>query len=60
MNKLVVTNNPKPNADGYTEAFYELAAMMGLDYAQPLSPKEVWETQMRPRLARALANQEKK
>lgn len=33
--------------DGYQSAFYELAAMMGLT-AQPISPKEVWETQMRP------------
>jgi Lar family restriction alleviation protein len=35
---------------GYVEAFYELADMMGIG-AQPRSPKDVWEQQMKPRLA---------
>lgn len=34
---------------GYVDAFYELAGMLGLS-AQPQPPKEVWETQMRPKL----------
>lgn len=33
--------------DGYQGAFFELAGILGIS-AQPLSPKYVWETQMRP------------
>lgn len=40
--------------NGYAAAFYELADMMGIT-AQPRSPKEVWEHEMKPRLAIALA-----
>ncbi|GEM_PF-1790519 len=52
---------PQPGAqetgiDGYQRAFYELASMMGMT-AQPISPKEVWETQMRPALQAAIAAQ---
>lgn len=32
---------------GYVDAFYELAGMLGMA-AQSCSPKETWETQMRP------------
>jgi hypothetical protein len=39
---------------GYVDAFYEIADMMGI-VAQPRSPKEVWESEMKPRLAAALA-----
>ncbi len=34
---------------GYVDAFYELAGMMGM-CAQSSSPKEVWDAQMRPKL----------
>lgn len=40
---------PAPGIDGYQGAFYELAGMLNIS-AQPRSPKEVWETQMRPLL----------
>jgi hypothetical protein len=68
-----MTTNPKPvsaeeryrssarvieGEAGYVTAFYEIVDMLGIP-AQPASPKHVWETQMRPLLARALANQEK-
>ena len=42
---------------GYVDAFYEIAAMLGIP-AQNKSPREVFETQIRPRIA-ALANQPK-
>ena len=38
---------------GYVDAFYELADMMGIG-AQAKSPAEVWQQQMKPRLAEAL------
>lgn len=38
---------------GYVRAFYELAAMMDIE-AQPRSPRDVWENQMKPQLERAL------
>lgn len=41
---------------GYVRAFYELAALMGLN-ARSSSPREVWEQEMRPRLERALSAQ---
>lgn len=44
------------DVDGYLAAFYELADMLGIP-AQPCSPKEVWETQMRPALQAAIAAQ---
>lgn len=40
---------PAQGIEGYQGAFYELAGMLGMT-AQPCSPKEVWETQMRPAL----------
>lgn len=42
--------------DGYQAAFYELADMLGIP-AQPCSPREVWEAQMRPALQAAIAAQ---
>ena len=39
---------------GYTDAFYQLAEMMGLP-ATPHSPKHMWEMIMRPRLQDLLA-----
>lgn len=39
---------------GYVRAFYELAGLMGLN-AQAASPREVWETEMKPWLERALS-----
>lgn len=36
-------------SDGYKQAFYEVAELLGIG-AQPLSPREVWEAQMRPKL----------
>lgn len=36
-------------ADGYVDAFYAIAKMLGV-VAQPASPKEAWEREMRPRL----------
>ena len=38
-----------PPADGYVDAFYAIAKMLGVA-AQPSSPKEVWEREIRPRL----------
>lgn len=39
---------------GYTDAFYQLAEMMGLA-ASPKSPRVMWETVMQPRLQELLA-----
>lgn len=36
--------------DGYEQAFYAVAELLGITNAQPLSPKHVWETQVLPRL----------
>lgn len=44
------------SALGYQNAFHEVAAMLDIP-SQPLSPKEVWETQMRPKLL-ALTSQQ--
>lgn len=41
---------------GYVGVFYELAAMMDM-CAQPRSPKEVWETQMRPELQKLIESE---
>ena len=38
-----------PPTDGYVDAFYAIAKMLGV-VAQPASPKEVWEREIRPRL----------
>lgn len=45
---------PDRAVDGYRRAFYELADMLDMG-AQPISPKQAWETQMRPMLQAALA-----
>lgn len=42
--------------DGYRTAFFEIGELLGMT-AQPFSPKEVWETQMRPALQAAIAAQ---
>lgn len=42
--------------DGYRTAFFEIGELLGMT-AQPFSPKEVWETQMRPALHAAIAAQ---
>ena len=47
---------PISGESGYVAAFYELADMMGIA-AQPRSPKDVWESEMKPRLAAAFAEQ---
>lgn len=44
------------DVDGYQDAFYELADMLGIP-AQPCSPKAVWEAQMRPAVQAAIAAQ---
>jgi hypothetical protein len=41
--------------DGYANAFYDLADIMGIP-ARTASPKDVWEKEMRPRLVQAFAN----
>ena len=54
--------NPKPEVSpalsrtdkAYVDAFYKLAKLMDIP-AQPISPKEVFETQMLPKLQQALA-----
>ncbi|MEG0181990.1 MAG: hypothetical protein RR704_00840 [Stenotrophomonas sp.] len=51
---LIAKDATPRGIDGYQGAFYELADMLGMT-AQPSSPKEVWETQMRPALQAALA-----
>lgn len=43
----------KPDA-GYQQAFYQLAELMGIG-AQPVSPAEVWESQMLPKLKAAFS-----
>lgn len=49
---------PQGVADnGYAEAFYELAQLMGIP-AQPISPEKVWREQMLPKLCAALAQSE--
>ena len=40
---------PSQGADGYRDAFYEIADLLGIG-ARPDSPKTVWETEMRPML----------
>lgn len=40
---------------GYVEAFYATASIAGIGTAQPISPREVWETQLRPKLEAAFA-----
>lgn len=47
---------PLSREAGYVGAFYELADMMGIT-AQPRSPKDVWDGEMKPRLAKALRGQ---
>ncbi|WBO23980.1 hypothetical protein [Sphingomonas abietis] len=42
-----------PAADGYADAFYDLAKMMGIG-ARANSPATIWETEMRPKLAALL------
>jgi hypothetical protein len=34
----------------YVDAFYQVAALVGIDTAQPISPKQVFESQVLPRL----------
>lgn len=41
------------DADGYREAFYQIADLLGLP-AMPISPKEAFETVMLPRLRELL------
>lgn len=38
------------SGDGFQRAFYEIVEMLGIPCPQPLSPKQVWEGQMRPKL----------
>lgn len=51
---LIAKDTTSTGIDGYQGAFYELADMLGMT-AQPRSPKEVWETQMRPMVERLVA-----
>ena len=51
---LIAKDATPKGIDGYQGAFYELADMLGMT-AQPNTPKEAWETQMRPALQAALA-----
>ena len=50
---LDVIATPAQPDTGYTDAFYQLAEMMGLP-ATPQSPRTVWETVMQPRLQELL------
>ena len=45
--------NPLPDMRGYPDAFYEIAGMLGIP-AQMRSPREVWQQEMRPLLAKKL------
>lgn len=47
-----------PSVRGFERAFYELADMLGIS-AQPCSPKEVWETQMRPDLQKLIDSEDR-
>lgn len=44
---------PEDRTQSYADAFYEIAAMLNIP-AQCMSPREVWETQMKPELKRRL------
>lgn len=41
--------------NSFQDAFYIMAKELGFDYAQPLSPREVFETQMLPRIRELVA-----
>lgn len=56
LESLLRQSLDQPVIEGYQAAFYELADMLGMT-AQPCSPKEVWETQIRPALQAAIAAQ---
>lgn len=43
----------KRNAQGYMDAFYEIANLLGLP-AMPISPREAFETVMLPKLHRLI------
>lgn len=43
--------------NSFQDAFYIMAKELGFDYAQPLSPREVFETQMLPRIKELVATQ---
>lgn len=45
----------EPRQDGYVEAFYEIVCTLGIEGPQPISPKQVHEEQVMPRL-RALVS----
>lgn len=40
---------------GYIDAFYEIAAILGVSGPQAASPQQVFETQIKPRLMNAVA-----
>lgn len=52
--ELGVSPTPPDTKDTFADAFYELAEAMDIP-AQPISPKEVFDTQMLPKLKQALA-----
>ena len=43
--------------NSFQDAFYIIAKELGFDYAQPLSPREVFEQQMLPRIRELVATQ---
>lgn len=43
--------------NSFQEAFYIIAKELGFDYAQPLSPREVFEQQILPRIRELVATQ---
>ena len=45
-----VFSHAEARDDGFHHAFYEVADLLGIPRPQSLTPKAVWETQMRPRL----------
>ncbi len=46
--------SPEPS-NGYIDWFYEVTDMLNIAKPQPVSPKQVWETQMRPQLQALIA-----
>lgn len=54
-NRLTALAFAPAHGNGYIEAFYELARMLGIG-ARTTSPKETWEREMRPAIERAIAS----
>jgi hypothetical protein len=54
LRTILAAATPAPDRFGYADAFYEIAAMLGIG-ARPDSPAKVWADEMKPLLAARLA-----